>query len=81
MESGSSSAHGPERSASAVAGIVALALLVASGLNWALVGLFDVDLVAAVFGPLSTASRIVYVLAGVAAAYALTLFPRLTQRE
>jgi uncharacterized protein len=50
-----------------VVSIIALVLLIVGGLNWALVGLFNVDLVAAIFGTMSTMSRIVYVLVGVAA--------------
>ncbi len=69
------------KSAASVAGIVALVLLVVGGLNWALVGLFNVDLVASLLGPLSTASRIVYVVVGAAAVYALTLFPRLSHPD
>jgi uncharacterized membrane protein YuzA (DUF378 family) len=49
----------------------ALVLLVIGGLNWLLVGLFDFDLVAAIFGPMSTASRVVYVLVGLAAIWTL----------
>ena len=44
-------------------------LLVVGGLNWGLVGFFGFDLVAAVFGPMSALSRIVYVLVGLAAVY------------
>lgn len=48
---------------------VATVLLVIGGLNWGLVGLFNVDLVAALFGAASPISRIVYILVGVSAAY------------
>ncbi len=48
---------------------VALVLLIIGGLNWALVGLFGVDLVAAIFGDMSVLSRIVYVLVGIAAVF------------
>jgi uncharacterized membrane protein YuzA (DUF378 family) len=58
----------------------ALVLLVVGGLNWALVGLFDFDLVAALFGDMTLPSRIVYVLVGLAAVVALTLLPRLSRR-
>ncbi|OYX43451.1 DUF378 domain-containing protein [Candidatus Saccharibacteria bacterium 32-49-12] len=51
--------------------IVALVLLVIGGLNWGLVGLFEYDLVAALFGDMSVLSRIVYVLVGLAALYEL----------
>ena len=50
--------------------IIVAALLVVGGLNWGLVGLFEFDLVASLFGG-STAlvSRIVYVLVGASAVY------------
>lgn len=42
-------------------------LLVAVGaLNWGLVGLFQVDLVAKLLGPMTTAAKAVYILIGVA---------------
>ena len=42
-------------------------LLVAVGaLNWGLVGLFQVDLVATLLGAMSTAARAVYILIGIA---------------
>jgi uncharacterized membrane protein YuzA (DUF378 family) len=50
---------------------VAMVLLIVGGLNWAMVGLFSVDLVATVFGPDSPASRLVYVLVGLAALYSI----------
>lgn len=48
-------------------------LLIIGGLNWALIGLFEVDMVATVFGPLTPAARLVYVLVGLGALYALYL--------
>jgi uncharacterized protein len=47
--------------------IVTLLLVIVGGLNWGLVGLFDFDLVAALFGEMSPLSRIVYVLVGASA--------------
>ena len=44
-------------------------LLVVGGLNWGLVGLFNVDLVSSLLGPMSGLSRIVYLLVGLAAVY------------
>jgi uncharacterized protein len=67
-------------SAVSVLGIIALVLLIVGGLNWALVGLFDFDLVATLFGDMSLITRIVYVVVGLAAIYALTLIPRLSRR-
>jgi uncharacterized membrane protein YuzA (DUF378 family) len=46
---------------------ITLLLLIIGGLNWGLVGLFDFDLVAAIFGEMSVISRIVYVCVGVSA--------------
>jgi uncharacterized membrane protein YuzA (DUF378 family) len=46
---------------------ITLLLLIVGGLNWGMVGLFDFDLVAAIFGDMSVISRIVYVLVGVSA--------------
>ncbi|MBD3331554.1 DUF378 domain-containing protein, partial [candidate division GN15 bacterium] len=37
-------------------------LLVVGGLNWGLVGLFNFDLVATIFGEMTALSRIVYIL-------------------
>jgi uncharacterized membrane protein YuzA (DUF378 family) len=48
-----------------------MALLIIGGLNWALVGLSDVDLVASLFGAGSPATRLVYVLVGIAALYSI----------
>ena len=45
----------------------ALVLTIIGGLNWGLVGLFDFDLVAFLFGPMSLLSRIVYVLVALSA--------------
>ena len=47
--------------------LITLLLLIVGGLNWGLVGLFEFDLVAALFGPSTLASRLVYVLVGVSA--------------
>ena len=47
----------------------ALTLIIIGGLNWGLVGLFDFNLVAAIFGEGSALSRIIYVLVGLAAVY------------
>jgi uncharacterized membrane protein YuzA (DUF378 family) len=50
---------------------ITLLLVIVGGLNWLLVGLFDFDLVAALFGDMSPLSRIVYVLVGVSALFQL----------
>lgn len=45
---------------------IALAVTNIGALNWGLVGLFNIDLVASLFGPMSLVSRLVYVVVGVA---------------
>jgi uncharacterized protein len=52
-----------------VINILTLVLVIVGGLNWGLVGLFGLDLVAAIFGAGSALSRIVYVLVGLSAAW------------
>jgi uncharacterized membrane protein YuzA (DUF378 family) len=49
--------------------VVIAALLVIGGLNWGLVGFFNFDLVASIFGNGAILSRAVYSLVGIAAIY------------
>ena len=49
-------------------------LVIVGGLNWGLVGAFDFDLVAALFGDGSALSRIVYVLVGLSALWQIMPF-------
>ena len=63
---------------------LATILTIVGGLNWGLVGLFKFDLVAAIFGGMSfgevnLASRVVYTLVGLAAAYLATQVPALVR--
>lgn len=51
--------------------ILAFALVIIGALNWGLVGFFAFDLVAALLGEMTIASRIVYALVGVAGVYLL----------
>ena len=61
--------------------LVALILVVVGALNWALVGLFEFDLVAEItgdsFGETNVVSSIIYVLVGLAGIWCLTLITRL----
>jgi uncharacterized membrane protein YuzA (DUF378 family) len=59
-------------------------LTIVGGLNWGLVGLFKFDLVAAIFGGMhfgevNIASRVVYVLVGLSAAYLASQVPALVR--
>ena len=45
--------------------IIAYILVIIGAINWGLVGFFNFDLVAAIFGEMSLLARIVYSLVGV----------------
>ena len=49
--------------------VIAAILVVFGAVNWGLVGLLQLDLVAMIFGDMSAISRMVYVLVGLAGAF------------
>lgn len=60
--------------------MLALALVIIGGLNWLLVGLFEFDLVASIFGGQEALlSKIIYILVGLAALYSLKFFGYITE--
>ncbi len=63
-----------------IADWIAFVLVVVGGLNWGLIGFFKYDLVAALFGDMSSVSRIVYGLVGVAAIYVLAIATNLSKK-
>lgn len=71
--------HAAHRSTATIAWI-AFWLLVIGGLNWGLVGLFQFDLVAAIFGDMSAVSRVIYTLVGLAALYCAFAIPSMRRR-
>lgn len=61
---------------------LATAFLIIGGLNWGLIGLFQFDLVAAIFGGQDAVlSRIIYTLVGISALIDLFVFPRFKRAE
>ncbi|MGN0919194.1 MAG: DUF378 domain-containing protein [Alphaproteobacteria bacterium] len=50
---------------------IILGLIVIGGLNWGLVGVFNFDLVAFLFGPMSVLSRLIYILVGLASVWVI----------
>lgn len=48
---------------------IALVLLIVGGLNWGLVGIFNFDLVAAIFGGIPFLQNLIYILVGLSAIY------------
>lgn len=59
---------------------IALVLVIVGGFNWGLVGILNIDLVATIFGDMSTLSRIVYGLVGISAVYLAIMTPQLGKR-
>lgn len=56
----------------------ALTLVVIGAINWGLIGFFQFDLVAVLFGGMdSLISRIVYALVGISGIYTLTLYGKI----
>ena len=55
---------------------VALTLVIVGAINWLLVGLFEFNLVDAIFGSLSTLTRIIYTLVGIAGIWCIALYSK-----
>ena len=51
--------------------IISYILVIIGALNWGLVGLFNIDLVALIFGEMTILARIVYILVGISAIISL----------
>ena len=51
--------------------IISYILVIIGDLNWGLVGLFNIDLVALIFGEMTILARIVYILVGISAIISL----------
>ncbi len=58
-------------------GPIALLLVVIGAINWGLMGLMNMNLVATIFGAMSTLSKAVYVLVGLSGLYVgVTMLPK-----
>lgn len=60
--------------------LIVWTLLAIGGLNWGLVGVFNFDLVAAIFGEMSIFSRIIYTAVGLAAVYDIAAIKMICKR-
>lgn len=61
---------------------IVLTLVVIGAINWGLVGFFQFDLIAMLFGGMhGFASRTLYALVGIAGLYALSLYGRFSHNE
>ena len=54
----------------------ALAIAIIGAINWGLIGLFNLDIIASLFGDMNLFSRIIYALVGVCGLYLISLFGR-----
>lgn len=60
---------------------IVLTLIIIGGINWGLVGLFNYNLVDALFGSTSWFTRLVYILVGVSAICAFAFYGRNSQKD
>ena len=62
--------------------VVAMILVIIGAINWGLIGFFQFDLVAAIFGGQgAVVSRIIYALVGLAGLWCIILVPRVRHRD
>ncbi len=61
--------------------VLALILMAVGALNWGLIGFFDFNLVAAIFGAGSLLSRIVYCLVGLSGIWGIVMLFQRNVRE
>ena len=52
---------------------IALVLIIIGAIKWGLIGIFEFDLVAAIFGQMSMVSRIIYSLVGISGLWGIKL--------
>lgn len=57
--------------------MIVLIISIIGAINWGLIGIFRLDLVAYLFGDMSWLSRIIYVLVGLCGLYLVTFFGRI----
>lgn len=56
-----------------IVSVITFILTLIGGINWALVGLFDLDLIRKAFGNMSALSRFIYIIIGASTIYFLLL--------
>lgn len=59
-----------------VVDIIAIIILIIGGLNWGLIGLFEWNFIASVFGYTSVLTRTIYALVGLSAVYKIVTWAR-----
>lgn len=59
----------------------ALTIAIVGAVNWGLIGFFNLNLVALIFGSMSWLSRIIYGLVGLCGLYLLSLYGTIGQKR
>lgn len=57
--------------------VTALVITIIGAINWGLIGIFRLDLVAYCFGDMSWLSRVIYVIVGLSGLYMVSFFGKL----
>lgn len=55
---------------------IALTLVIIGAINWLLIGIFEFDLVATIFGSMSLLTRIIYILVGISGLISIGLYTK-----
>ena len=58
---------------------IVLTLVIIGALNWLLIGIFNFDLVAMIFGQMSVLSRIIYTLVGLSGIVSIGLYSTINE--
>ena len=58
---------------------IVLTLVIIGTLNWLLIGIFNFDLVAMIFGQMSVLSRIIYTLVGLSGIVSIGLYSKINE--
>ena len=56
---------------------IALTIVIIGAVNWGLIGFFDFNLVATIFGSMSWLSRVIYAIVGICGLYLISFYMRL----
>jgi len=60
---------------------IALTVAIIGCINWGLIGLFNFNLVDALFGDLSFFSKLIYILVGIAGIWSIAFYNRVTHQD
>ena len=60
---------------------LSLTLVIIGAINWGLIGFFQFDLVAFLFGNLSWLSRVIYSIVGIAGLYMISVYGRIGHHD